>query len=172
MNQKEAASLVGALAAGYPQWQVTKETVAVWADLMSDLDYTETRTVVREWLLTEDRPPSPAAIRRAIAGSRGITAPSRATAWAEIRAGISTSESNRRPAFSHPAVSKAVETIGWWEIRTSTNLDTLRSQFWKVYDEYAQEADKQALTTQQLSLGGKERQAIVGIQTSPETSQA
>jgi hypothetical protein len=166
MNQVQAGQLVGVLAAGYPQWQVTKETVAVWADLLSDLEYDETRKVVREWLLTEDRPPSPAAIRRGIAGSRGITAPSRATAWAEVRAGISSSESNRKPAFSHPAVSKAVETIGWWEIRTSTNLDTLRSQFWKVYEEYAQEADKLALASQQLALGGKERIQIGGVQTS------
>jgi hypothetical protein len=168
MNKTEAAQLVGVLAAGYPQWQVTKETVAIWADLMDDLYYIETRTAVRNWLLTEEHPPSPAAIRRALATSAGLTAPSRATAWAEVRKGITTTESNGRPSFSHPAVSKAVETIGWWEIRTSNNLDTLRSQFWKVYEEYAAEADKVALASQQLSLlGGGEKLQIVGVQTSP-----
>jgi hypothetical protein len=166
MNKTEAAQIVGVLAAGYPQWQVTKETVAIWADLMDDLDYIETRIAVRNWLLTEERPPSPAAIRRALATSAGLTAPSRATAWAEVRAGLTTSTNGSKPAFSHSAVSKAVDAIGWWEIRTSTNLDTLRSQFWKVYEEYAAEADKVVLTTQQLSLGGRERQAIVGVQTS------
>lgn len=167
MNKTEAAQIVGVLAAGYPQWQVTKETVAIWADLMDDLDYMETRIAARNWLLTEDRPPSPAAIRRALATSAGLTAPSRATAWAEVRKGITTTESNGRPSFSHPAVSRAVETIGWWEIRTSNNLDTLRSQFWKVYEEYAAEADKVVLTSQQLSLGGGEKLQIVGVQTSP-----
>lgn len=166
MNKTEAAQLVGVLAAGYPQWQVTKETVAIWADLMEDLDYVATRTVVREWLLTEERPPSPAAIRRALASSAGLTAPTRATAWAEVRKGITTTESNGRPSFSHPAVSKAVEAIGWYEIRMSNNIDTLRSQFWKVYEEYAAESDKVVLATQQLALGGRERQAIVGVQTS------
>lgn len=166
MNQAEAGQLVGVLAAGYPQWQVTKETVAVWADLMSDLDFTETRVVVRSWLMTEDRPPSPAAIRRGIASSKGLTAPSRATAWAEVRKGITTSEVNQKPAFSHPAVSMAVEAIGWWEIRTSNNLDTLRSQFWKVYEEYARDLDKDVLTTQQLSLGGQERKSIEGVYAS------
>jgi hypothetical protein len=168
MNQAEAGQLVGVLAAGYPQWQVTKETVAVWADLMFDLDFVETRSVVRTWLLTEDRPPSPAAIRRGLASGKGLTAPSRATAWAEVRNGISTSAPNEKPAFSHPAVSKAVETIGWWEIRTSNNLDTLRSQFWKVYEEYARDLDRDVLTTQQLSLGGGERKSIEGVHASSQ----
>jgi len=168
MNQAEAGQLVGVLAAGYPQWQVTKETVAVWADLMSDLDFVETRSVVRTWLLTEDRPPSPAAIRRGLALGKGLTAPSRATAWAEVRKGISTSESNYKPAFSHPAVSMAVEAIGWWEIRTSTNIDTIRSQFWKVYEEYARDLDRNVLTTQQLSLGGGERKSIEGVHASSQ----
>jgi hypothetical protein len=166
MNKTEAAQLVGVLAAGYPQWQVTKETVAIWADLMDDLDYIETRIAVRNWLLTEERPPSPAAIRRALATSAGLTAPSRATAWAEVRAGLTTTRDNSKPAFSHPAVSQAVDTIGWYEIRTSTNIDTLRSQFWKVYEEYAAELDRGVIATQQLSLGGGERKAIVGVQTS------
>jgi hypothetical protein len=166
MNQAEAGQLVGVLAAGYPQWQVTKETVAVWADLMSDLDYTETRSAVRGWLLTEDRPPSPAGIRRAIASGKGLTAPSRATAWAEVRKGITTTESNGRPSFSHPAVSQAVETIGWWEIRNSHNIDTLRSQFWKVYEEYARELDRDVLTTQRLELGGGERKSLEGVHSS------
>ena len=166
MNQSEAGQLVGVLAAAYPQWQVTKETVAVWADLMSDLDYAETRTVVRSWLLTEDRPPSPAAIRRGIASDKGLTAPSRATAWAEVRSGLTTSTDGKKPAFSHPAVSMAVETIGWWEIRTSSNIDTLRSQFWKVYEEYARDLDKDVLTSQQLSLGRGERKSIEGVYSS------
>jgi len=166
MNNTEAAQLVGVLAAGYPQWQVTKETVAIWADLLSDLDYTATRTVVREWLLTEDRPPSPAAIRRGLASSAGLTAPTRATAWAEVRKGITTTESNGRPSFSHPAVSKAVETIGWWEIKTSSNIDTVRSQFWKVYEEYAREADHAVLSSTQLAIGGKDRQSIEGVHAS------
>jgi hypothetical protein len=60
----------------------------------------------------------------------------------------------------------AVEAIGWWEIRTSNNLDTLRSQFWKVYEEYARDLDKDVLTTQQLSLGGQERKSIEGVYAS------
>ena len=166
MNQSEAGQLVGVLAAGYPQWQVTKETVMVWADLMSDLDFSETRSVVRTWLLTEDRPPSPAAIRRGLASDKGLTAPSRAMAWAEVRKGLTTSAPNEKPAFSHPAVSQAVETIGWWEIRTSQNLDTLRSQFWKVYEEYARELDRNVLTTQQMSLVGGERKSLEGVHAS------
>lgn len=166
MNQAEAGQLVGVLAAGYPQWQVTKETVMVWADLMSDLDFVETRSVVREWLLMEDRPPSPAAIRRGIARDRGLTAPSRAVAWAEVRLGVNRSAPNEKPSFSHLAVSRAVETIGWWEIRTSTNQDTLRSQFWKVYEEYAQESDKEVLINQSLALTGGERKSLEGVHAS------
>ena len=166
MNKTEAAQLVGVLAAAYPQWQVTKETVAIWADLMDDLDYIETRIAVRNWLLTEERPPSPASIRRALATSAGLTAPSRATAWAEVRSGLTTSTDGAKPAFSHPAVSKAVETIGWWEIRTSSNIDTLRSQFWKVYEEYARDLDKDVLTREQLSLIGREQKSIEGVHSS------
>ena len=166
MNNTEAAQLVGVLAAGYPQWQVTKETVAIWADLLADLDYSATRTVVRNWLMTEERPPSPAAIRRGLASSAGLTAPTRATAWAEVRQGLTTSTNNSKPAFSHPAVSQAVDAIGWWEIRTSTNLDTLRSQFWKVYEEYAREADQVVLSSPQLAIGGNARKSIEGVHAS------
>jgi hypothetical protein len=62
----------------------------------------------------------------------------------------------------------AVDAIGWWEIRTSSNLDTLRSQFWKVYEEYAREMDKDVLTNQQLSLAGGESRSIEGVHASSQ----
>ena len=148
MNKQEVATLVGVLAAGFPQWQVTKETVAVWADILSDLDYEPTRAVVRDYLMTEDRPPSPAAIRRRVGEKLGLISPTKALAWSEVTKGIHTSESGYRPSFSHPAISKTVEALGWYEIRTSTNIDTIRAQFFRMYEDFASQEDRKVLTDQ------------------------
>lgn len=146
MNNQEVARLVGILAAGFPQWQVTKETVAVWADILADLDFGITQGVVREYLMTENYPPSPASIRRRVAEKQGLTAPTKASAWSEVMANIKSSSSADRRSWSHVAVFKAVDAIGWYELRTSTNVDTIRAQFLKIYEDFAQECDREVLT--------------------------
>lgn len=147
MNPTETAKILALCSVAYPQYPVTKESVSIYNDLLADLEYPQVEKAVRDLLMTSDRWLSVAAIRRRVAENGNVLAPSKAVAWAEVREGCASHGRQQRPAFSHSVISEAVRTIGWYDICMSTNQETLRSQFWRVYDELLKEHDTAALTT-------------------------
>lgn len=147
MNPTETAKILALCSVAFPQYPVTKETVQVYNDLLADLEYVQVEKAVRDLLMTTDRWLSVAAIRRRAAENGKVLAPSKAAAWAEVRDACATHGRQSRPEFSHPAIAEAVRTIGWYDICMSTNQDTLRSQFWRCYEEITKEHDTAALTT-------------------------
>jgi len=150
MNEREAASIVAIIAAAYPQWPASRETVAVYADALSDLGHQETLATVKEIILTDDRWPTIAQIRRRHASRAGALAPTPAQAWGEISHQSGTTGRTGSPAWSHPAIGEAVKTVGWWNICNSSNSETLRSQFLKIYEDNQKRSDIQVI----LSEGG------------------
>lgn len=142
MIQQQTAQVCAYIAAANPQWRATKETIHVYHDLLLDLEFDQVMHALKQILKTADWVPTPAQIRRTLYEIEGVLAPSRGSAWAEIMSGIRNTPSNERPQWSHEIIGKAVDTIGLYQIRTSTNLDTLRAQFWKVYDELVIEYDR------------------------------
>ena len=147
MNPREAASLVAVISAAYPQWPASRETVAVYAEALGDLDYDDALAAVRDLVLTEDRWPTVATIRRRTAQRAGLLSPSPADAWAEIRRLTSTGLSSTAGAFSHPAVAETVASIGWWDLCHSTNPETIRAQFLRLYSDAQKHNDTEILTT-------------------------
>lgn len=153
MNPTETAKILAICSVAYPQYPVTKESVGIYHDLLSDLDIVQVERAVRDLLKTSDRWLSVAAIRRRVAENENALAPNKAQAWAEVRDACSKYGRQNRPQFSHPAITECVQTIGWYEICVSTNLETLRSQFWKAYEEIVKLSDTFVLTEQgQLAL--------------------
>lgn len=153
MNAREAAHIVAAIAAAFPQWPASKETVAIYADLLGDLDYHTVKAALRDLLLTEDRWPTVASIRRSVANRAGVLAPSAAQAWAEITRQADEVGRTGRPCWSHPAVAEAVKTIGWYDLCMSTNAETIRSQFMRIYEDSKGRYDRLLLSEQgRLSL--------------------
>jgi hypothetical protein len=148
MNPTETAKILAICTVAYPQYPVTKETVGIYADLLADLDYVQVEKAVRDLLKTTDKWLSVAAIRRKVAENGKQLAPSKALAWSEVREAAHNEGRNSRPNWSHPAVAEAVKSIGWWDICNSTNLDTVRSQFWRCYEEIVKEHDNAVLTTE------------------------
>lgn len=143
MTPHEAAAIVAAIAAAYPMWPASRETVAVYADALADLPAADVRSAVAEIIRTEDRWPSIATIRRITASRAGLLAPSGAQAWAEVRA---LASSGAQPAAaSHPAISEAISAIGWWDLRTSSNPETIRAQFLRIYEDCQRRADRPIL---------------------------
>lgn len=147
MNAREAASVVAAISAAYPQWPASRETVAIYADALADLDYVDALAAVREIILTDDRWPTVATIRRRTASRAGILAPDQAEAWAEVRRLTSTGLSTTVDAFSHPAIAETVAALGWWDLCHSTNPETIRAQFLRLYSDARTRLDDEAIST-------------------------
>lgn len=143
MDKHEAASIVALIAAAFPQWPAGRETVAVYVESFSDLPYDPTLEAVRKLIYTEDRWPTIATIRRSVAAGWGLLAPLPGEAWAEVsqRASNTHSESS----WSHTAIKTTVWTLGWWNIRFSTNLETMRAQFMRIYEEQRKRCDTETL---------------------------
>jgi hypothetical protein len=151
------------IAAAFPQWPATKETVAVYADALSDVDYSEARHAVRDLICTEDRWPTIARIRRQVAGRLGILAPSSAEAWGEVSSQASTSGRSSSPSFTSPVVAEAVKTVGWWNICQSANLETMRAQFMRIYEDSQKRHDVEVLLTPgRISLDGPRNSVSIG----------
>lgn len=145
MNAREAASITAVIAAAFPQWPATRETVAVYADLLSDLPYPETMRAVKDLLLTEERWPTVAGIRRAVGERSGALAPSSGQAWGEVSKAAADTGRASIPRWSHPALSEAISSIGWFNLCTSANPETMRAQFTRLYEDAKRRHDRDAL---------------------------
>lgn len=145
MTPVEVAKLVALLGAAYPTYPATAETVAVYAEVLADVPWEAGQAAVRDLLLTYERWPSAATIRRRAAEMAGLTAPSPSDAWGEVTRMAHRHGRSAGVVWSHPVLAEAVRTIGWWEICTSTNQEALRAQFRRTYEELARQADEQVL---------------------------
>jgi hypothetical protein len=135
MNAKEAAQIVAVIAAAHPQWPASKETVAIYRQMLSDLPYANTFQAVQELIVLDDRWPSIASIRRRAVAMDGDIAPTVADAWGEVCEAIRCNGRKSLPEWSHPAISKTVQILGWWELCNGSNPDTTRAHFRRLYDE-------------------------------------
>lgn len=145
MNEREAASIVAVIAAAYPQWPASKETVAVYADALGDVNQREALAAVREIILTDDRWPTVATIRRRVATRSGSLAPSPAQAWGEVTRQADEVGRSGRPEWSHPAIAETVRAIGWYDLCMSTNGETIRAQFQRMYADAQERHDTATL---------------------------
>lgn len=145
MTPREAAALVAAIAAAYPQWNASAETVAVYADALSDLNAAEAHDAVKQIIKTSERWPTIATIRRTVAHRTGRLAPSPAEAWGEVQQRASTHGRSAPPEWSHYSIAAAVRVIGWWNICHSMNPETLRSQFLRIYEELRTASDNEII---------------------------
>lgn len=145
MNAREVASVVAVIAAAYPQWNASAETVSVYADALADLDVDDVTAAVRELLLVDERWPTIATIRRTVARRSSLLAPAPIDAWTEVAQTAGAAGRFDRPEWSHQAIETTVRAIGWWALCQSTNPDTLRAQFLRLYDDARTETDRKVI---------------------------
>ena len=156
MNKREAASLVAILAAAFPQRPVAKETVAIYADALADLEYDTTLEAIRGLVLTEDFMPTIASIRKRVGRANGMLAPTPIKAWGEVSGQAERVGRGGIPEWSHESIAEAVRSIGWWNLCQSSNPETLRSQFLRLYEDARKESDNTSLTERGWLNGSKE----------------
>lgn len=147
MTRQEAAAVVAMLAAAFPAFPPSRETVAIYVDAMLDLDWAETRDAAHDLIRTEERFPAVASIRRRVCARAGLLAPTGAQAWDEVNAASGNGGRSRSQEWSHPAIADTVRAIGWWALCSSINPETTRAQFLRLYDDVRRRHDENTMIT-------------------------
>jgi hypothetical protein len=147
MQKQECAVLVGMIASAYPSWKPTQETVSVYVELLSDLDKNEAQNALRSLLMASEYPPAVAAIRKKVLESRDGAPLLKAEAWELVMHLVRRYGTYERPAIEDYVTQQVVNSLGWRELCTSTNTDTIRAQFFRLYDEVAQKHLEEKLSS-------------------------
>lgn len=147
MTRTDTAQILAVLSAAFPHITVTRETAEVYHDVLSDVDADACRKAVRALLMTAERWPAPATIRRKVAEQTGVLAPDPGSAWGEVMRQARAVGNYGDPVFSHPAITATVRAIGWTAICRSENQDTIRAHFLRGYEPERAQADTQTITS-------------------------
>jgi hypothetical protein len=138
MQPAETAKVCFMLASAFPAWRVKDETIEMWHLMLQDLDGEIVTKVVTNWVVTEERNPTIAGIRRKCAEVNNVISPPAIDAWREVSEGVSESgrdfyrDGNK---WSHPLIESTVKTVGFRALCFSENLGVERANFLKTYNE-------------------------------------
>jgi hypothetical protein len=159
MTGREIVDLFALISTYWPNFHMPKDAQAAtafraaWLRLLGDLDNAAVVAAV-DSLAAEARDfaPPPGVIRhRAVQLQAGPGAPGVDEAWAEVqneiaRAGWTVAlDSDRKPLFSHPSISAAVEAMGWQTLCESENPMADRAHFMKLYGTATERATRDAV---------------------------
>lgn len=148
MTRAETGKVLAILKAAYPRQDIPPETVAVYADMLSDLDGDAVATAARAHIATSPFFPSVSELRR-----RALPpALQPEVAWGEVMHKIASVGRYRIPAWSSPAIEATVNAIGWQELCGSENLSVERAHFFRTYAAF------QGQATERTNLDGIEAQ--------------
>jgi hypothetical protein len=154
MTPIEVSEVMAYMASAYPYINLSKETVAVYADLLADLDCETTRRAVRRLTALEERFPSPASIRKEVARLGGSLPPDATDALNEVLEQMQR-QSRQQPIekWSHPIIDEVVQSLGGlYRFRMSEQPDTLRAHFLRLYQSAVEKHERATI----LSKGAKE----------------
>ena len=158
MTREQTAIICATLSAAFPNWTVTSETLEVWQAMLQDLDGEIVFRAAQDWVLSEEKYPTIAGIRRKSAEISNSLCPTASEAWVEVqdiaeRHGIYQFEA--RPPWSHDVIRRVVKALGYYHICQTDNIATTRAQFTKMYNELAKEYNESVITSKQFELGGE-----------------
>lgn len=137
MKNEEAGALVALAAANFPHIQEKDlgPTVALWREMLSDLPFDLAKAALIKVLVTAKFWPTVAEIREAAAELSRPAALTPAEAWAQV---ITAIRKDWKPDQLHPTVREALVGFGGLDrVGMSENIDVIRGQFLKVYEQYA-----------------------------------
>lgn len=178
MTPVQVSEILAYASAAHPYVTLSKETVAVYVDQLSDLDHDAATRAVRRLVATQDRFPSPAGIRREVARLNSALAPTALDALAEVMEQVQRSSRGLGlEPWSHPLIATTVEAVGGvWRFRMTEQFDTLRAHFLRTYDKGAEQHDRNAVLSRgarAIESGREARRAVeekdrVAIESGPE----
>jgi hypothetical protein len=141
VNRKEALIVVALLGASHRGHPLTEEQVITFADGLDDLDFGAASLAARMHAQSETWMPSLGEFRRAVIRP---DVPEGAAAWRAVLGEVHRVGAGGSPVFDHPAITAAVESVGW---RTICLGDERAGQanFVKVYDRERERHERLAL---------------------------
>jgi hypothetical protein len=165
-NKEQVFEILTILAAAYPRFSLTKETIKVYAKLLQDLDSDELRAAALDCAAKRDFFPSIHELRSTVVELRKKSnqVPTAFEAWSELlQAGsgsrleivevkeVETSASKwgirrNKFVFSHPLIEQVARQLGWPERFPTTNEMTDRAHFFRAYDRAVDQAMDEEIT--------------------------
>ena len=167
MSPAETAKLLTVIAANYQNFTIDETKHAVWHEMVGDIDYATANMAVKRHMASSKWPPTVADIREQCVGVSGDETVTAAAAWGELMQAV------RRHGYYHeadalasmsPEVRKVAEMITWREINLSENLDVLRGQFLRMYENVRARSAREAIMPPDLRLDAIEapRLRVIG----------
>ena len=132
MTREETAKMLAYLCSAYPQVVIRKENAEMYHRMLQDLDFDYVTRALDVLIMESKWFPSVAQIRQATGEQSGDYGPQLGVAWAEVLKLASEVGHYGRPQFSHPAIAKAVDEIGWRHVCMGS-VDSVKIQFSQVY---------------------------------------
>ena len=140
----EVTKLVGVLAASFPNTQMSKDSVNVYARMLKDIPLDVLTTAVEQCMVESEFLPTIAKLRnRALS----LVAPPRKDpmdAWGVVVKEIQRVGFYRSPHFEDPLIARAVDCMGWQYLCSSENIVADRAHFAKVYEQFVERETQDA----------------------------
>lgn len=158
MEKIEFAKLAAAIKELYPNSNIlqTAEGTEVWFRLLEDLPFDVANTAVIKYAMTNKYPPTVADIRETSASVRLGDLPNWEEGWQQVRNAI-RNFGYMRPEEAYQIMDEVtlecVKCIGWLEICSSENPDTIRAQFRQMYENKARRKKEDAKFPEGFKIG-------------------
>ena len=139
MTRDEALRVLAVLIAAYPTITLTRESIAIYADAISDLAFADAMLGTKKLIRTNKYFPSIAELREATRNTHRMDGDS---AWALVLDEIRRVGAQRIPALP-PDVKQAVKAIGGWAtLCHSERINVDRTAFLRVYERYMPDSNE------------------------------
>lgn len=138
MTRQEWATLASAIRSIWPNTLATRESMEIWYQVLSDLDYKDASSGVSAYIKTEHYPPMPADIRKFSKVTKERPTLGEGEAWELVRIALRNSTYNAEKEYEKLPndVKRAIggpATLRSMAMSTSWNEDTERALFVKAY---------------------------------------
>lgn len=140
-NEADIAKLIGVMAAGFPNTQVTDATVEVYVTMLKDVPLDLLTIAVQQCMAESEFLPTVAKVREKALTLSAPVAPEPLEAWGIVQKEIQRTGFYRLPKFDDPIIAKAVDCIGWQTLCSSENPIADRAHFSKIYEGLLRQAE-------------------------------
>jgi len=148
VKRSEVAKLLAVIVAAYPSFDVDDARDRIWFEMLGDLDYQLACAAVRRHLAISRFAPTIAEIREQVAAIANPDRLTAAEAWGELMQAVRR-HGYYRPAEGMASLSEATrrvaEMIGWREINMCEQVDVLRGQFLRMYEQVQGRMEREAV---------------------------
>ncbi|RJQ10889.1 MAG: hypothetical protein C4551_01915 [Bacillota bacterium] len=129
--------MLDVLVEAYPDKEIKPGTVEIYIRCLADLPYEAVQAAVLQHITSNKWFPTISELRELATGMLpGNQIPTATEAWAEVKQAFAKVGYYGKPEWSHPALAKTVEAMGWQSLCMSENDIADRAHFIRLYEVY------------------------------------